>query len=55
MNVTFAENSNTTFADLLKEYETPLPRRGEILEGEILRIEEDKGRPPDGRRKARRM
>ena len=41
MNVTFAENSNTTFADLLKEYETPLPRRGEILEGEILRIEED--------------
>ena len=41
MNLTFTESAHTTFADLLDEYETPLPQRGEILEGEILRIEED--------------
>lgn len=41
MNLTFTESTNTTFADLLEEYNTPMPQRGEILEGEILRIEED--------------
>ena len=41
MNVTFADSSDTTFADLLEEYEIPVPQRGEILVGEILRIEED--------------
>lgn len=41
MTVTFAEDTHTTFADLLQEYDSPTPKRGQILEGEILRIEED--------------
>jgi small subunit ribosomal protein S1 len=41
MNLTFTESTNTTFADLLEDYESPLPQRGEILAGEILRIDED--------------
>ena len=42
MTATFTENTyTTTFADLLQEYEVPTPQRGQILEGEIMRIEED--------------
>jgi small subunit ribosomal protein S1 len=39
--VTFTETPHTTFADLLDKYEAPLPQQGQILEGEILRMDED--------------
>ncbi|MCB8942990.1 MAG: S1 RNA-binding domain-containing protein [Ardenticatenaceae bacterium] len=41
MTATLTQNTHTTFADLLQEYEIPTPQRGQILEGEIMRIEDD--------------